>query len=477
MSVLPGLFINFVAAAGTAIQPGARGVVVAPVKAHWGPVGQFVEVSDESSIREMFSEDESGGATAFTTLFLTLLGGPRTLLAYRIASNSATAATVSVNNTDSAPVAALKLTAKYPGARGNDFNVTIGDSLAVAGTKELKLYEGTKLLRTFSIGSGDVEAAVTAINDDTGNKWIVASKLADGTLADVSGVALSGGDSGISGITNSDYMAALAAFEGQEFHVLTLDGVTDAALRSSVVAWVKRVRSEGKGVIATLGGTAADDTATDAVSKAVSRSAGFNHEGIVNVGSGAFLADKEYSSAQVAAWAAGLIAGQSLSQSTTYAESPFDDVTRRWTRSEQEQAIRGGVFLLIHDGRRVKVLRGMNSLVTLQLGQNKSWKKIRTIRVMDAINSDLQRTAEDVYIGKVNNTEEGRLALIGACKEYLRTLAQSNVIEGAGYDVILDPTYYGSAPAITPEPDQVFLHWNARLTDVMEQIFGTFYVQ
>ncbi|MNJ55698.1 Phage tail sheath protein [compost metagenome] len=226
-----------------------------------------------------------------------------------------------------------------------------------------------------------------------------------------------------------------------------------------------------------MGGTAADDTATDAVSKAVSRSAGFNHEGIVNVGSGAFLADKEYSSAQVAAWAAGLIAGQSLSQSTTYAESPFDDVTRRWTRSEQEQAIRGGVFLLIHDGRRVKVLRGMNSLVTLQLGQNKSWKKIRTIRVMDAINSDLQRTAEDVYIGKVNNTEEGRLALIGACKEYLRTLAQSNVIEGVGYDVILDPTYYGSAPAITPEPDQVFLHWSARLTDVMEQIFGTFYVQ
>lgn len=477
MPVLPGLYMNFIAAAGTAIQSGARGVVVAAVKAHWGPVGQFVEVSDEAGIKEMFSEDESGGATAFTTLYLSLLGGPKTLFAYRIASDVAKPAKLTINTTDSTPLAAMEIAAIYPGQRGNGFKVSIAESLALPGTKELKLYEGSKLLRTFTVGDGSVDAAVTAINDDQGNKWIHAKKLAEGALANVSGEVFTGGDSGIADVTNADYISATAAFEGQEFHVLTLDGMTDPALRSSIVAWVERVRKEGKGIIVTLGGTAADDTSNDAVSKAVARSASINNEGVVNVGSGAVLGDKRYSSAQVAAWAAGLIAGQSLSQSTTYAVSPFDDVTRRWTRSEQEKAVRGGVFLLIHDGRRVKVLRGMNSLVTLQLDQNNSWKKIRTIRVMDAINADLQRTAEDVYIGKVNNTEEGRLALIGACKEYMRTLAQSNVIEAVGYDVILNPQYYGSAPAIKPEPDQVFLQWTARLTDVMEQIFGTFYVQ
>ncbi|BFH63906.1 phage tail sheath family protein [Paenibacillus azoreducens] len=477
MPVLPGLYMNFVAAAGTAIQPGARGIVVAAFKAHWGPVGQFVEVSDEAAIKEVFSIDESDGATAYSTLYLALLGGPKTLLGYRIASDAAAPAKVTINNTASTPAAVIELAAKYPGERGNGFSVSISDSLAAPGTKELKLYEGSKLLRTFAIGDGSVNAAIQAINEDEGNKWIQAKKLADGTLVSVSGEAFKGGDSGITGVTNSDYISALAAFEGQEFHVLTLDNVTDPALRSSIVAWVKRVRSEGKGIIATLGGTAADDKSTDAVSKAVSRSASINNEGVVNVGSGAIIANKEYSSAQVAAWVAGLIAGQSLSQSTTYAESPFDDVTRRWTRSEQEKAVRGGVFLLIHDGRKVKVLRGINSLVTLQIGQNNSWKKIRTIRVMDAINGDLQRTAEDVYIGKVNNTEEGRLALIGACKEYMRTLAQSNVIEANGYDVILDPDYYGSSPAKRPEPDQVYLRWDARLTDVMEQIFGTFFVQ
>lgn len=477
MPVLPGLYMNFVAAAGNAIEAGARGTVLVPVKAHWGPIGEFVEVGSEAAIQELFGGHDSAGATAYATLYLALLGGPRTLLAYRIAAGTAAAASTMLNNTAATPEAAVKLSAKYSGVRGNDFNVTIADSLAVAGTKELKLYEGTKLLRTFSIGSGDAVAAVQAINEDTSNKWVTATKMADGTLADVSGAVLSGGDSGIAGVTNADYVDALEAFEGQDFHVLTLDGVTDPALRTSIVAWVKRVRSEGKGILLTLGGSSIDDKASDAASKAISRSAVIDAEGVINVGTGAMLNGNEYSSAQIAAWVAGLIAGQQLRESTTYAGSPFDDVTRRWTRSEQEKAIQGGVFLLVHDGRRVKVLRGVNSLITLREGQNKGWKKIRKIRVIDQINADLQRTAEDTYIGKVNNTTEGRLALIGACKQYLQTLAMENIIEATGYDVALDPRFYGSAPQLQPEDDQVFLVWTADDTDVMEQIFGTFYVQ
>ncbi|MHB8985854.1 MAG: hypothetical protein ACYC38_07935 [Eubacteriales bacterium] len=42
---------------------------------------------------------------------------------------------------------------------------------------------------------------------------------------------------------------------------------------------------------------------------------------------------------------------------------------------------------------------------------------------------------------------------------------------------IQDPVYYGPNHTITPEPDQVYLKWEARLTDVMEMIFGTFIVK
>lgn len=475
--VLPGLYMNFVGAAGAAIQPGARGVVVAPVKAHWGPVGEFVEVTSETAIRELFTEDEAGGATAFTTLYLALLGGPNKLLAYRMADSTAAPAQLALKNTETSPVDCVQLSAKYPGERGNRFTVSIQPNSLMTGIKELKLYEGGTLLRTISLGDGEAEQAVMAINQDSGNKWIVAEKLADGVVDDVTGKIFSGGLSGISGITHADYMAATLHFETKDFHVLTLDGVSDPALHTSLVAWLKRVREEGKGILLTLGGSAASDTADNAVEQAVQRSASFDYEGVIHVGSGAKLNGRSYSSAQVAAWAAGLIAGQSLKESATYAVSPFEDVTRRWTRSEQEAGVQGGVLLLVHDGRRVKVLRGVNSLVTLREGQNKGWKKIRKIRVIDQINADLQRTAEDNYIGKVNNTEEGRLALISAGKQYLQALALENVIESTGYDVALDPRFYGTASQFEPEDDQVYLVWTADDTDVMEQIFGTFYVQ
>lgn len=470
--VLPGFYMAFQAAAAAAIQPGARGAVAIPVKAHWGPVREFVSLTNEADTAGAFTRDAADGSTAYTAVRLALLGGARQVLAYRLADGDAAAAELTLQDTGAEPVGVLRLTARYPGARGNAFKLTVQTNPVDASKKDLLLYEGTTLLRTFTFTGGTVQNAVDAVNGDSGNVWVTAAKLADGDggLANVTGAAMASGHSGIAGLSNADYVDALSAFETQQFDALSLDGVSDASLQASVAAWVARIRDEGHGAIAVLGGSAADDTASDAVAKAVSRSSGFDSEGIVNVGVGARLGDTSYSSAQLSVYVAGLISGQSLSSSATYAATPFQDVTRRWTRAEQEQAVRGGVFLLVHDGRQVKALRGINSLQAPRQGQNNAWKKIRTIRVMDSINADLQRTAEESYIGKVNNTEEGRLALIGACKQYMQTLAQAGVIEADGYDVAVDP-------AQTPEPDQVFLKWEARLTDVMEQIFSTFVVR
>lgn len=476
--VLPGLYMNFKAAAASAIQGGSRGTVLVPVKANWGPVREFVEIGSETAIGQVYSTDAADGATAYKTLYLALLGGPKKLVAYRLADDTAAQASLTLQNADATPQDVLQLQAKYPGSRGNGFTVTIQPALGEPNAKELRLYEGAKLLGTYKGADGTAASIAEQINKDNGNAWITAKVLGQGgTPADVSGAAFTGGASGNGRLTNADYIAMQEAAEGQDFDVLALDYAADMALLQSFAAWIKRMRREGRGVMAVFGGSAADDTAKDAVKLAASRSLALNHEGIINVGTGVRLAGTDYSSAQTAAYVAGLIAGQRLNQSATYAVTPFEDVTRRWTRSEQEEAVKNGVFLLFYDGRQVKALRGINSLVTPAEGQNNAWKKIRSIRVMDAINADLQLAAEQSYIGKVNNTEEGRLALIGAVKEYLAQLSLSSVIEPNGYDVILDPAYYGDSAVNTPEPDQVFLQWNVKLTDVMEQLFGTFYVQ
>lgn len=478
LPVLPGLYLNFQAAALAAIQTGARGTVILPVKAHWGPVKSFQTVTTEKDLLDKYAAySDSSGSTVYNTIRMALLGGAKKILAYRLADSAAKEAAITLRNAAAAD--AIKLIGKYPGERGNDFRVTIQANIVDNTKQDLKLYEDTTLLKTFSFASGQLAEAVAAINNDTANVWIVAELVAGatGALAAVSGQSMTGGNSGIAGIAAVDYTNAMAAFETQTFNIMSLDGITDPAIQTSVASWAVRMRNQGKVMITVMGGPGADDTAADAVQKAIARTAGFNHEGIVNVGTGVVLDDVTYSSAQVAPYVAGLIAGQKLSESTTYAASPFDDVTRRWTRTEQEDAVRNGVFIFFHDGRIVKPLRGINSLITLRQGQSHFFKKIRAIRVMDAINSDLQTAAEDNYIGKINNTEEGRLALIAACKQYMEVLAQGGVIEARGWDVYLNPVYHGAKATITPEPDQVFMNWSARMTDVIEQIFGTFLVQ
>lgn len=469
--ILPGLYLNFKSQALATIQPGARGTVGVVVKAHWGPDKEFVTIESENDLVNYYTSDTTNGATAYKVIRLILLGGAKKVIAYRIVDSNAASSTVTLKDTENADV--LRLTAKYKGTRGNSFKVTVQTNPIDINKKDIKLYEGATLLKTFTFLSGNIDNAVNAINNDIQNVWVVAEKIAagNGILANVSNVQFSGGNSGITGITSSEYVEALAKFETQEFNVFVLDGVTDESIQASLKAWVERLRNEGKGIIAVIGGSASDDKASDAVSKAIARSASMNHEGIVNVGVGAYEGTSEYSSAEVACWVAGKIAGQSLTESTTYVTTPFQDVNRRWTKSEMEQGIQGGVFLLYHDGEKVKVLKGINTLTNLRQGQNNAWKKIRSIRVMDAINNDLVKTAEKAYIGKVNNTAEGRNSLVGACREYMRQLALAGVIENTGWDVYLDPDYPN------PEPDEVYVKWEARLTDVMEKIFGTFIVK
>lgn len=478
LPVLPGLYMNFKAAALATVTTGDRGTVVVPYRSHWGKIGGFTELYRETDILNVFGKlEDSNGSTFYKALRMCCLGEPKKILGYRLASDRAAEASLTLS--DTANTERVKLTAKYKGERGNNFRVTLSPSLTDADAYTMKLYEGTTLLKTYSFKTW--EELVNVVNTD--NSYVLAAKAKPDTnlsgkdFAVITSTPFSGGNSGIEGIAAKDYIAMLEALENEDFNFLTLDGVTDEAIQTSVASWIKSMRKNGKKVVAIMGGSAQDDVADDAVERTCKRSAGFNHEGIVNVGVGVVLDDVSYSSAETAPYVAGLIAGQRMTESTTYAATPFDGVTRRWRggrRSEQEKAVKNGVFLFIKDRNIIKVLEGVNTLTTLRQDQNKQFKKIRSIRTMDAIDSDMQQTANDYYIGKINNTIEGREALVGACKEYMEVCAQGGIIEKGTYKVYLNPTYHGKTATIKPEPNQVFIKWEARITDVIEQIFSDF---
>ncbi len=466
-----GFYMNFVAAALAAIQPGARGIVAIPVKANWGPAKQIVKITSEKELMDTCNTEKiADGFTAYECIRLALLGGAKTILGYRLVDSAAAKASITLKDTAATPANILTLTTKYETTR--PFKVTVRDNLVdPANKQDIVLYEGTSQLYvfTFAKGTGVVDNAVAAINNDANNKWITATKVADGnnTIANVTSQAFTGGNAGVAGITNQDYVDAMAAFESRVFHAFALDGMTDPSLQTSVKSWVERLRNEGKGIIAYMGGSTTDD---QDIANANSRSASFNHEGVVNVGVSAVLDGATYSSAQVACYVAGKAVGQALSESLTYAVTPFDDVIPRLTNNQVISALQSGTLVLVHDGEKVIIEKGINTLSSLRQGQNNAWEKIKCIRIMDAINQDTSKAAHDNYIGKVLNNEDGQVALLTALKKYFETLVPTLLAED--FVVAIDKEKQALA-----EGDEFYWYWDARVVDSMERIFGTGYVR
>ncbi|AEG61705.1 phage tail sheath family protein [Desulforamulus ruminis] len=471
--VRPGFYLNFEAAALAAIKPGARGIVACPVKADWGPVRDFKEITSEAELLAAYGEDTAAGSTAYKTLRLALLGGAKTVLAYRLADSNAAKAGITLQDGSASPVDVLKLETKYETTR--PFKLSVRTNLVDSSKQDILLYNGSALLRTFTFtaNANGVDNAVAAINGDAGNEWVTAVKMADGNgaLALINSQDFTGGNNGIAEVANADYIAAQSVFEARVWNLFTLDGITGSALQTSFKSWIERLREEGKGVIGVFGGSVTDDADPNLGNQ---RSLSFNHEGVVNVTVGAVLNGETYASSEVAPYVAGLIAGQKLSESITYAVCPFEDVSPRLTNNQVIAALQSGSLVLVHDGEKVKIEQGINTLTSLRQGQNNQWKKIRAIRTMDAINNDLLKAASDNYIGKVNNNDDGKVALINAFKQYMDTLVQGGIVE-SDYSVYLNPVYHGN-PALAA-PDEVYPKWEARITDGMEKIFGTFMVK
>ncbi|MEH7521687.1 phage tail sheath subtilisin-like domain-containing protein [Bacillus sp. JJ1503] len=253
----------------------------------------------------------------------------------------------------------------------------------------------------------------------------------------------------------ADYVEMREAFEARPFNVFVYDGEFTADEQDSTVAWRKRNETEKKHFYFVTGGSAADDQ-DPTVGNA--RSTKFADDATVNLIVGTSNNGKEYSSGQYAAYIAGLIAGTPINRSITYAQVPVGDVTKRLRNSEIVTALQAGSLVLVHDGEKVKVEQGIAT----------SKSKIRKIRAKQAVATDVEKTARDHYIGKLDNNEDGQMALINAIKAYLETLEVNSVL--TDIVVMLDPQRESKG-------DQVFLFLSFTEIDSMEKIFLTIETQ
>lgn len=182
--------------------------------------------------------------------------------------------------------------------------------------------------------------------------------------------------------------------------------------------------------------------AKDKTIKAVVANNAANHEGVINFVTSNMTIDgyEEAVEAQkYTARIAGLLAGTPQESSVTfYNLSEVRDIATRITKDEAASAIEAGKLVLFHDGSKVKIARGVNSLVNLTDDKGDEFKKIKVVDVLDMIKDDIKATVEDNYIGKVQNDYANKCLLVNAINGYFEELEVSNVLEAGGNKCEID---------------------------------------
>lgn len=155
-----------------------------------------------------------------------------------------------------------------------------------------------------------------------------------------------------------------------------------------------------------------------------------DHEGIINFTTdNIVVGEKTFTTVQYCSRIAGLLAGTPLQQSCTYYVLPEVTDVPKFTKAELDAKINAGEFMIFHDGEKVKVARGINSLTTLGAAKTEDMKFIKIIDIMDIIYTDIKKTAEDGYVGKYPNNYDNKVNLMIAIEAYLETLRDDELLD------------------------------------------------
>ena len=211
--------------------------------------------------------------------------------------------------------------------------------------------------------------------------------------------------------TSGNYEDALARLRNKNWNYLAIPGLQKAEVED-IGDWIIAQRSAGKTFKAVLPCTVAEYSAND--------------EGIIDFATEGIKAGAySFTSYEFCARIAGLIASLPMTESATYQVlAEVDSITESTTPDED---IDGGKLILINDGEKIKVARGVNSLHIISGDKTEDMKKIKIIDGMDLIRDDIRTTFEENYVG-INNSYANKLIFISAVNQYFDTLVRQGVL-------------------------------------------------
>jgi hypothetical protein len=280
------------------------------------------------------------------------------------------------------------------------------------------------------------------------------------------------------------YDAALSAIETIKFDYLAIPTVRTDSKAQDIATWVKTMRNtKKKKVKAVLPNMAADSEGVInyTIAKNVKTDSTTGADGTIT------KVDTIYTAEQYCGRIAGLIAGTPLTISCTNA--PLNELSDCTRLNDIDTPVDKGEFILFWDGEKVKVVRGVNSLVTTVEGKGDSFTKIKIVEAMDMINDDITKTAQDSYLGKYANSYNNKCVLMTAISGYFMQLLKDGIISSYSVDIDIEAqTIYLQSKGIDTSEmtedeirvadtgSKVFLTGNVKILDAIEDIAMPIYI-
>lgn len=214
---------------------------------------------------------------------------------------------------------------------------------------------------------------------------------------------------------------ALAWLSTQTFDYVVAPPDAKPAECTAIHDWIKAQRAQRRLYKAVLPETVANDYAVVNFSTA---------ETVVG--------GEKLNAAQMCSRIAGLIAGTPMTISCTYAPLTEAADCTRLSQTDGDTAVDAGKLILVHDGSKVKVGRGVTSMTTIPVGKSAIYKKIKIVELLDMIEGDIRTTLQDTYIGKMPNTYDNKMVLVTAISNYLKSLENSGLLRVGSSTVDVD---------------------------------------
>jgi len=379
---IPGAYINFVTTATGATVFGERGVVALGDSFNWGSNNIF-EVTAEDFYKNsmaLFGYDAlDGKMIGIRDVFK----NAKKIYVGRINGNNAKKASCTFGE------------AKYTGTRGNDIKIAVYSDPDDSSYKNVYTYVGTTIVDT---------QRVKSMVELRNNNFVVWKS--DATLTNTASMPMTGGTNGAT--TGQAVQSFLDDISGYSFNAITVISDNES-INQLVAEYTKRMRNTiGKKFQSIVHNYFAD------------------YEGVINIDPYA-VSEEDY---LVAYWVAGAVAGCEINESLT--NKVYDgeiEIDSLYTQSQLENKIKSGEFVFHRVGDKIRVLKDINSFVSVTTEKGKMFQNNQTVRICDQIASDVAVLFEEYYMGKVPNDTSGRNSLWSDLVKYHEKLVNIRALD------------------------------------------------